>query len=103
MQHMLVPDQSGKGRWMLILDCPWDQQYKLYDRNSGTTGLRLPFALPANISRALISSYLLRMRTGSCNPFLNAWYAGFHSGRIQCLVSSKLQVGKRRYARIVFT
>ena len=75
MDHALIPEESGQGRWIVILGCPLPEAHVLVDQARTISGPS--FALCADCEHQRGSSYEDRDLDAE-------WSARIDPGRLDC-------------------
>lgn len=78
MKHILAQDPSGKGKAMLILDCPWEQRHVVRDVESGMTGPSFSECAGCMYQRGINIEIRDQDNDWSCQPFPERLKCGFN-------------------------
>ncbi|GEM_PF-1939504 len=81
MDHILTKDRSGKGRWMLIVGCPWTQQHQLCDDETGIKGPAFASCAACEYQRGINLELRDPDNDWSSQPFPERLLCGFEEGQ----------------------
>lgn len=81
MNHILAKDPSGKGKAMLIRDCPWEQRHVVRDFESGMTGPSFSECAGCKYQRGINIEIRDPDNDWSCQPFPERLQCGFNEER----------------------
>ena len=81
MNHTLAKDPSGKGKIMLILDCPLEQKHVVRDYETGITGPSFSGCAGCEHQRGINLEIRDPDNDWSCQPFPERLVCGFSENR----------------------
>jgi hypothetical protein len=81
MNHTLAKDSSGKGSWILIIDCPWKIKHVIRDYETGITGPSFAKCVECEYQQGINLELRDPINDWSCQPYPDRLVCGFKEDR----------------------